>query len=49
MFQFEPVSLPPEAEQLRMQVREFIESELSDDYLRNSVFTVNLPSWSEAR
>ena len=38
MFQFEPVSLPPEAEQLRAEVREFIESELADDYLRNSDF-----------
>ena len=38
MFQFEPVSLPPEAEQLRMEVREFIETELDNDYLRNSDF-----------
>lgn len=38
MFQFEPVSLPPEAEVLRMEVREFINAELSDDYLRNSDF-----------
>lgn len=38
MFQFEPVSLPPEAEALRQEVREFIEAELPEDYLRNSDF-----------
>ena len=38
MFQFEPVALPPEAEALRTEVREFINSELSEDYLRNSDF-----------
>lgn len=38
MFQFEPVSLPPEAEALRLEVRRFIEAELPVDYLRNSDF-----------
>tara|TARA_R110002073_G_scaffold2257_7_gene15524 strand:- start:12760 stop:13887 length:1128 start_codon:yes stop_codon:yes gene_type:complete len=38
MFQFEPVSLPPEAEALRLEVRRFIEAELPPDYLRNSDF-----------
>jgi len=38
MFQFEPVSLPPEAEALRLEVRRFIEAELPADYLRNSDF-----------
>jgi acyl-CoA dehydrogenase len=38
MFQFEPVALPPEAEALRKEVREFIDAELSPDYLRNSDF-----------
>lgn len=38
MFQFEPVSLPPEAEQLRLEVREFIEAEMPKEYLRNSDF-----------
>jgi acyl-CoA dehydrogenase len=38
MFQFEPVSLPPEAEALRLEVRRFIEAQLPVDYLRNSDF-----------
>ena len=38
MFQFEPVTLPPGAETLRAEVRQFIESELPDSYLRNSDF-----------
>lgn len=35
---FEPARLPPEAEALRAEVRDFVERELPGDYLRNSDF-----------
>ncbi len=35
---FEPARLPPEAEALRVGVRDFVERELPGDYLRNSDF-----------
>jgi alkylation response protein AidB-like acyl-CoA dehydrogenase len=41
MFQglkFEPLTLPASAEALRLDVRAFVESELGNDYLRNSDF-----------
>ena len=41
MFQgltFEQIKLPDEASSLREEVRQFVESELAGDYLRNSDF-----------
>lgn len=38
MFQFEPVQLPPEAEELRQEVRAFLATEFPSDYLPNSDF-----------